>query len=125
MIERIFFIILIFIIFAAGISLMIHLYNRKVAEEKIDQYIADYGIPKKEIKSVHFPMFNSPFAPIGFSKTVFVKNEKNKQNYYIFHYDPSSKKIIFTAVVEGNEVGIHDKLIKKLKYQPSEKVLHE
>lgn len=70
-------------------------------------------------------MFNSLSAPKGFFKTVYVKNETNKNNYYIFHYDPSNKKVTFSGVVDGNEVSINDKLVKKLKYQPSAKVLNQ
>ncbi|MFT4400857.1 hypothetical protein ACMX2I_12685 [Bacillus sp. SW14] len=70
-------------------------------------------------------MFHSLSAPKGFTKTIYVKNENNKDNYYIFHYDPSNKKITFSGVVDGNEVSMNDKLIKKLKYQPSDKVLNQ
>ncbi|KYD05966.1 DUF3139 domain-containing protein [Bacillus atrophaeus] len=125
MIRKIVLAIIALIIIIVGVSLLVHFNNRKVAEDKIDRYIADYGIPKSEIKSEEYPMFNSLSAPKGFTKTVYVKNENNKDNYYIFHYDPSSKKVRFSGVVEGSEVSIHNKLIKKLKYQPSDKVLNQ
>ncbi|WP_259425333.1 DUF3139 domain-containing protein [Bacillus velezensis] len=123
--KKIIWIILILLIIIGGIFSIIHFHNRSEAEEKIDQYIADYGIPKSKIKSEEYPMFNSLSAPKGFTKTVYVKNENNKNNYYIFHYDPSSKKVKFSGVVEGNEISMQDKLIKKLKYQPSDKVLNQ
>ncbi|MDP8527088.1 hypothetical protein [Bacillus subtilis] len=125
MIKKIVLAIIALTIIIVGVSLLVHFNNRKVAEDKIDRYIADYGIPKSEIKSEEYPMFNSLSAPKGFTKTVYVKNENNKDNYYIFHYDPSSKKVEFSGVVEGSEVSIHNKLIKKLKYQPSDKVLNK
>ncbi|NLS40445.1 DUF3139 domain-containing protein [Bacillus subtilis] len=123
--KKITLILLALIIIIGGITLIVHFNNRKVAEDKIDQYIADYGIPKKEIKSEDYPMFNSLNAPKGFFKTVYVKNETDKNNYYIFHYDPSNKKVTFSGVVDGNEVSINDKLVKKLKYQPSDEVLNQ
>lgn len=43
-------------------------------------------------------MFNSLSAPKGFFKTVYVKNETDKNNYYIFHYDPSNKKLRFQVL---------------------------
>ncbi|GED03049.1 DUF3139 domain-containing protein [Bacillus atrophaeus] len=125
MVKKIVLSLIALVIIVVGASLLVHFNSRKVAEDKIDQYISDYGIPKKDIKSEEYPMFNSLSAPKGFTKTVYVKNENNKDNYYIFHYDPSSKKVNFSGVVEGSEVSIHDKLIKKLKYQPSDKVLNQ
>ncbi|WP_276736086.1 hypothetical protein [Bacillus sp. (in: firmicutes)] len=125
MVKKILLSLLALAIIVAGVSLLMHFNSRKVAEDKIDHYISDYGIPQKEIESEEYPMFNSLSAPTGFTKAVFVKNENNKSNYYIFHYDPSNKKIIFSGVVDGNEVSINDKLIKKLKYQPSDKVLNQ
>ena len=125
MFKKIALVLLTLVVIIGGISLIVHFHNRKVAEDKIDQYISDYGIPKNEIQSEEYPLFTSVSAPAGFFKTVYVKNENDKQNYYIFHYDPSSKKVKFSAVVEGNEISMHDKLIKKLKYQPSDKVLNQ
>lgn len=125
MLKKSLFCILGLIIVLGIICLIVHTHNRNSAEEKIDQYISGYGIPQKAIQAEEYPYFNSLSAPAGFTKTVYVKNEINKDNYYIFHYDPSSKKVKFSGVVEGNEVSINDKLIKKLKYQPSDKVLNQ
>lgn len=93
--------------------------NRYSAEKKIDQYVQDYGITKAEISNEEYPLFNSLSAPKGFFKTIYTKEDG--ENYYIFHYD--NNKVNFTAVIEGNEVSIDDKLVEKLKHQPSEKVL--
>ncbi|PAF16941.1 DUF3139 domain-containing protein [Terribacillus saccharophilus] len=99
--------------------LCIYFTNRYNAEKEIDQYIQDYGITKAEISNEEYPLFNSLSVPKGFFKTIYTKEDE--ENYYIFQFD--NKKVIFSAVVEGNEVSIDDKLIEKLKHQPSEKVL--
>ncbi|MEI1421466.1 hypothetical protein EFK13_09360 [Bacillus cabrialesii] len=125
MVKKILLSLIALAIIVAGVSLLMHFNSRKAAGDKIDHYISDYGIPQKEIESEDYPMFNSLSAPKGFTKAVFVKNENHKGNYYIFDYDPSNKKITFSGVVDGNEVSINDKLIKKLKYQPSDKVLNQ
>ncbi|WP_121642612.1 hypothetical protein [Bacillus vallismortis] len=125
MVKKILLALIALAIIVAGVSLLVHFNSRKVAGDQIDHYISNYGIPQKEIESEEYPMFNSLSAPKGFIKTIYVKNENNKDNYYIFHYDPSNKKITFSGVVDGKEVSINDKLIKKLKYQPSEKVLNQ
>ncbi|MFB1097344.1 hypothetical protein [Terribacillus sp. JSM ZJ617] len=96
-----------------------HFINRYIAEKKIDQYIEDYGITKDDISEEGYPLFNSLSAPKGYFKSISTKEDG--ENYYIFRY--FKDKVEFYGVVEGNEVSIDDKLIKKLKHQPSEKVL--
>ncbi|MCM3224235.1 DUF3139 domain-containing protein [Terribacillus saccharophilus] len=117
-------ILVIVIVLLALISitlLSLHFYNRHQAEEKIDSYIKDYGLTKQDIETEEYPLFNSLSAPKGYFKSIFTSEDKD--NYYIFHYDKDTDKVTFSGVVEGNEVSIDDELIKKLKHQPSEKVL--
>jgi outer membrane protein assembly factor BamA len=118
--KKIFIVILLIVFLIVIAFLGTYLTNRYIAEKKIDQYVQGYGITKAEISNEEYPLFNSISAPKGFFKTIYTKEDGG--NYYIFHYD--NNKVIFSAVVKGNEVSIDDKLIKELKHQPSEKVLH-
>ncbi|MFT4400856.1 hypothetical protein ACMX2I_12680 [Bacillus sp. SW14] len=36
-------------IIVAGVSLLVHFNSRKAAEDQIDHYISDYGIPQKRL----------------------------------------------------------------------------
>ncbi|WP_176717589.1 DUF3139 domain-containing protein [Brochothrix thermosphacta] len=94
-----------------------YFYQKHVAEREIDLYIADYGIPSKEISSESFGL---AFKYGRFYKTIIVKNDPD--NYYGFTYNSKNKRVDFEGNVYGNVVGFDSSLISKLKYQPSEKV---
>ncbi|ANZ96186.1 hypothetical protein BFC19_12110 (plasmid) [Brochothrix thermosphacta] len=95
-----------------------YFYQKNVAENELDSYISDYGIPSKEIKNVDFHFSFKTGA--SFSKLITMKDDPD--NLYAFYYELKSKTVGFEGDVYGNSVGFDSPLISKLKYQPSEKV---
>ncbi|KGL39428.1 hypothetical protein DUK53_07220 [Listeria sp. SHR_NRA_18] len=92
----------------------VYLYKKNVAENAIDAYIAEYGIPQSAIRDESFGYAN---APPGFVKIVYSKNEGDDIRY-IFQYISKEKRVDYSAYIKGTEVGIDDPRTKELKYQP-------
>ncbi|EUJ31301.1 DUF3139 domain-containing protein [Listeria cornellensis] len=99
----------------------VYLYKKNVAENAIDAYIAEYGIPQSAIRE---ESFGYAHAPPGFVKIVYTKDEGD-DIHYIFQYISKEKRADYSAYIQGTEVGIDDPGTKELKYQPPASLQNE
>lgn len=92
----------------------VYLYKKNVAENAIDAYIAEYGIPQSAIRDESFGYAN---APPGFTKIIHTKSEGDDIEY-TFQYISKEKRVDYIAYIRGTGVGIDAPRTKELKYQP-------
>lgn len=97
-----------------------HYYEKNIAKQKLNEFIAAYDFPERkvDIQSIYEPIKRKD----TYVKEVYI--EGDKENYYVFSYNTKEKTVDLMGVVDGgNWVDVNDHAFKKLKYQPSAKFI--